>query len=61
MMATIAIAKGQRPEREFEIPDDLWELTTLCWKGSPRDRPHIEQVIHRLSADLMQSSFPNLQ
>ncbi|KAF9455947.1 kinase-like domain-containing protein, partial [Collybia nuda] len=48
MMAIIAITKGQRPGREFEIPDDLWELTNLCWKSNPYDRPHIEQIVHLL-------------
>lgn len=50
MMAGIAIINGQRPEREFEVPNDLWRLTELCWADSPQQRVQIKQVVHRLSA-----------
>lgn len=49
-MAGIAIINGQRPEREFEVPNDLWRLTELCWADSPQQRVQIKQVVHRLSA-----------
>jgi hypothetical protein len=49
MKAILEIVGNGRPIRDFEIPDDLWQLTAECWAADPLCRPRIEDVVAQLS------------
>ncbi|TCD68025.1 hypothetical protein EIP91_011636 [Steccherinum ochraceum] len=44
------VVAGERPPRpdkpkEITLPDNLWSVVTLCWRGDPAERPLSEMVV----------------
>ena len=51
----ISILKGTRPVKPtFDTTrgytEELWEMTTSCWKDDPRDRPTVDYVLDLLGS-----------
>ena len=46
----LEILKGNRPSRDAEFADPLWEMLQMCWKPQPSDRPKIEDVLRCLES-----------
>ena len=36
------------PQRQQQVPDDVWLLATDCWHGNPELRPTMEEISRRL-------------
>ena len=50
LMTLAHILKGERPEKpDFDTTlgytEELWEMTTSCWKEDPGDRPTVDCVL----------------
>ena len=46
----VSILKGMRPKKPMfddtrGYTEELWELTTSCWKNDPSDRPTVDHVL----------------
>ncbi|KAF9078839.1 kinase-like domain-containing protein [Rhodocollybia butyracea] len=54
----IKVSAGERPERPddtlgYTMPENLWEITQLCWQQEPVNRPHsftVSVMVQELSA-----------
>jgi len=49
-VAMVSILNGARPEKPTSdatrgYTEELWELTTSCWKEDPSDRPTVDHVL----------------
>jgi len=49
-MAEVYILKGERPKKPIfsttrGYTEELWEMTTSCWKRDPSDRPTVAEVL----------------
>ena len=60
--AMISILKGARPEKPIfdatrGYTEELWELTTACWKEDPSDRPTVDHVLNVLRSAAGQWEF----
>ena len=53
----IAIANGYGPARPHwpSIPDPIWDITELCWRHEPMDRPQLDEIFHTLTSGSMSS------
>ncbi|KAF9643102.1 kinase-like protein [Thelephora ganbajun] len=51
--AITSITTGDRPKRPTHpsLTDHLWALTQHCWREKPQDRPHMNELIKRLSSN----------
>lgn len=55
----LKVLEGERPPREAEFADSLWEMLGLCWSSQPGSRPDIGDVLRcleRVSQPLEPSS-----
>ena len=44
----LEVLKGNRPSRDGEFADPLWDMLKLCWMPHPNDRPKVEDVLRCL-------------
>jgi len=51
----ILILKGTRPRIHEAIPTALKDLASSCWRDTPKERPTMGQVLHRLQQFLQDS------
>jgi len=54
-MAIISILEGVRPKAPIFVAtrgytEELWEMTTSCWKEDPSERPTVDYVLAALSS-----------
>ena len=42
------ILKGQRPVRDADFPDVIWDMLQWCWAAQYSDRPSIKQILQCL-------------
>ncbi|KAJ7115375.1 kinase-like domain-containing protein, partial [Mycena epipterygia] len=45
MAVNIAILAGNRPPRPANIPDDIWNIATQCWREDPASRTDISTIL----------------
>ena len=46
----LKVMRGERPRREAEFKDSVWEMLESCWSSNPDYRPSIEGVLRCLEA-----------
>lgn len=39
------VLDGERPPRDGDFPDILWDMVQRCWMAQPSDRPNIKEVL----------------
>lgn len=44
----VKVLEGERPPREGDFPDSLWEMLGRCWAPEPSSRPAIQEVLECL-------------
>ena len=56
----VKVLEGERPPREAEFADSLWEMLERCWSPQPSSRPNIRDVLQCLEED-PQSRKPSIE
>ena len=56
----VKVLEGERPSREAECADSLWEILERCWTPQPGSRPNIQDVLRCLER-VSQSHEPPIE
>ena len=59
----VKVLEGERPPREAEFADAVWEMLKLCWSPHPSSRPSIAGILRCLEGDSQpwESPYPGTE